>query len=105
MPKLLDSATQQGVLLQSGTGAAIISNSLILMRVTGIPETNIRRLAYVYVYRNLIASEAGDFFSVIEFQLRQPRSGFNVPNPYPVGTIIRVVPLYDYTRFELWYNV
>lgn len=105
MPKLLDAPATQGVILQSGTPLAIISGSLILMRVTGIPETNIRRLAYVYIYRNLTASEANDFFSLVEYQVRQPRSGFIVPNPYATGTIIRVVPLYDYTKFELWYNV
>lgn len=105
MPKLFDVAASQGVLLQAGTPLAITSGSLICIRVTGIPETNIRRLAYVYIYRNLSASEPVNFFALDAYEVRQPRSAFQVPRPYTASTIIRVVPLYDYTRFELWYNI
>lgn len=104
MPKLFDSAASSYVLLQSGIAAPIPLSGNIAVRVTGVDETNIQLLALLYIYDNFSSSEAGDFYTLPAFEIRQPRSYFRSPKAYSVNSIIRVIPLYDFTKFELWYG-
>lgn len=104
MPKLFDTATLKGQLLQGNAIVAIPAQGNLVVRVSGVSENNIRLLACVYIYDNFSSFEPGDFFTLPSYEVRQPRSAFRVVKPYVAGTIIRVIPLYDFTRLELWYG-
>lgn len=103
MPKLFNSAVLKGVILQGSTALGIAKEGTIAVRVTGVPENNIRLLATVHIYDNFSGLEPADFFTLPSYEVRQPRSSFLTPKSYPAGTIVRLIPLYDFAKVELWY--
>lgn len=102
MAKIFDQQATKGVIIQGSSALAIPSNTRISVRITGAPETNIRLLASVFIYENQTASEVADFLSYQLGLVRQPRSIFYTPRIAPANSILRIIPLYDFTRLEAW---
>lgn len=104
MPLLFNQAATKGTLIQGNAAVAIPAQGNVVVKVAGVPENNIKLLAMVYIYDNFSSSEPADFFTLPGYEVRQPRSGFRAVKPYVAGTIIRVIPLYDFTNIRLWYG-
>lgn len=102
MAKFIDQAALKGVILQAGITTTIPTNTRVAVRITGVPENNIKLLASVFIYQNFSASEPLDFFAFELGLVRQRRSIFYTPRQLTNNDIFRVIPLYDFTKIEVW---
>lgn len=102
MPLVFDGPAQQFVPIQASGGQVNQARWSVYVKFFNGQQSDIRIRAFVFVFRNLSGTSLGEFFCGIQARQNNDRAFYVCNWPSQPTDIISVIPLYDFTRVQIW---